>query len=333
MDALIEAAQEEGTLNVIALPPDWANYGEMLDTFSEKYDIEINSANPTAPARTSSTPWRARRARTAPPTSSTSAPPSPGRPQAQDLLAPYQVETWDEIAEDQKDPDGHWVNDYGGYISIGCNASVIAECPTSFAGPARPAVRRPGRPQRQPDPGGGGVQRGVGGVAGQRRQPRRHRPGHRLLRPGEGRRQLQPGRDHPGHDPERGDPARHRLGLPQRLLHRDLRRGGRRVGGQRPERRAVRRLLQPGHQQVRPAPGGGPALAGVPLQRRGAEHLAEGRRPAGPAAGDGGGRHRRRRRARRRCRRSRARPSSRRRSRRSAAQAVVAERWNAEISG
>ena len=46
MDALVEAAQEEGELNVIALPPDWANYGEMLDTFSEKYGIEINSASP-----------------------------------------------------------------------------------------------------------------------------------------------------------------------------------------------------------------------------------------------------------------------------------------------
>ena len=43
MDALIEAAQEEGTLNVIALPPDWANYGEIIDTFAEKYDIEVNS--------------------------------------------------------------------------------------------------------------------------------------------------------------------------------------------------------------------------------------------------------------------------------------------------
>ena len=27
MDALVAAAQEEGVLNVIALPPDWANYG------------------------------------------------------------------------------------------------------------------------------------------------------------------------------------------------------------------------------------------------------------------------------------------------------------------
>ncbi|MET0990443.1 MAG: ABC transporter substrate-binding protein, partial [Glaciihabitans sp.] len=28
-DALIEAAQAEGELNVIALPDDWANYGEI----------------------------------------------------------------------------------------------------------------------------------------------------------------------------------------------------------------------------------------------------------------------------------------------------------------
>src|SRR5688500_2402267 len=46
MDQLIAAAQEEGELNVIALPPDWANYGEMLETFEEKYDIKINSASP-----------------------------------------------------------------------------------------------------------------------------------------------------------------------------------------------------------------------------------------------------------------------------------------------
>jgi len=30
MDALVAAAKKEGTLNVIALPPDWANYGEMI---------------------------------------------------------------------------------------------------------------------------------------------------------------------------------------------------------------------------------------------------------------------------------------------------------------
>ena len=46
MDALVEAAQEEGELNVIALPPDWANYGEIIKAFADKYDIKVNSDQP-----------------------------------------------------------------------------------------------------------------------------------------------------------------------------------------------------------------------------------------------------------------------------------------------
>ena len=46
MNKLITAAKAEGTLNVIALPPTWANYGAILNTFSKKYGIKINSANP-----------------------------------------------------------------------------------------------------------------------------------------------------------------------------------------------------------------------------------------------------------------------------------------------
>ena len=41
--------------------------------------------------------------------------------------------TWDDIPDNQKDADGHWYNDYGGFISIGCNAQVVAKCPTTFA--------------------------------------------------------------------------------------------------------------------------------------------------------------------------------------------------------
>ncbi|MEU1950132.1 ABC transporter substrate-binding protein, partial [Streptomyces sp. NPDC020125] len=31
MDALVAAAKKEGKLNAIALPRDWANYGEIID--------------------------------------------------------------------------------------------------------------------------------------------------------------------------------------------------------------------------------------------------------------------------------------------------------------
>jgi putative spermidine/putrescine transport system substrate-binding protein len=132
MDALIEAAQEEGVLNVIALPPDWANYGEMLETFSDKYGIEINSASPDGSSQDELNAVTSQRGQDRAPDVLDLGTAFARQAQAQDLLAPYQVATWDEIPEGQKDPEGHWYNDYGGYISIGCNATVIAECPTSF---------------------------------------------------------------------------------------------------------------------------------------------------------------------------------------------------------
>lgn len=132
MDALIEAAQAEGTLNVIALPPSWANYQEMLDTFSEKYDIEIDSANPDGSSQDEVNAVTSQKGQDRAPDVLDLGTSFAKQAAAQDLLASYQVETWDDIPENQKDPEGRWYNDYGGYISIGCNATVIAECPTSF---------------------------------------------------------------------------------------------------------------------------------------------------------------------------------------------------------
>jgi ABC-type Fe3+ transport system substrate-binding protein len=133
MDALVKAAQEEGELNVIALPPDWANYGEMLDAFSKKYDIKINSASPDGSSADEVNAVTSQRGQDRAPDVLDLGLSFARQAQAQDLLAPYQVETWDEIADDQKDPDGHWYNDYGGYLSIGCNATIVAECPTTMA--------------------------------------------------------------------------------------------------------------------------------------------------------------------------------------------------------
>ena len=132
MDSLVEAAKAEGTLNVIALPRDWANYGEVLDSFGEKYGIEINEATPDGSSQDELNAVESQKGQERAPDVLDLGTSFAQQAAAQDLLAPYQVETWDEIAEDQKDPEGHWYNDYGGYISIGCNASVIAQCPTSF---------------------------------------------------------------------------------------------------------------------------------------------------------------------------------------------------------
>jgi len=123
MDGLIEAAQEEGELNVIALPPDWANYGEIISTFEEKYDIEVNSDQPDAASQDE--------INAANDLAGTDRAPDVfdlGQSVAlanTDMFAPYTVETFDEIPAEFKDPDGTWVNDYGGYMSIGYDSAKV----------------------------------------------------------------------------------------------------------------------------------------------------------------------------------------------------------------
>ncbi len=48
MADLVAAAQAEGKLTTIALPHDWCNYGEMIETFKAKYGLEVNELDPNA---------------------------------------------------------------------------------------------------------------------------------------------------------------------------------------------------------------------------------------------------------------------------------------------
>jgi putative spermidine/putrescine transport system substrate-binding protein len=128
MDALEKAAKEEGELNVIALPPDWANYANVIKGFSEKYDIKVNSAQPDAASQDEINTAKSLK----------------GTDRAPDvfdlgqsvalantaMFAKYKVSSWDEIPADFKDPDGAWVNDYGGYMSIGYDSSKVPDVTT-----------------------------------------------------------------------------------------------------------------------------------------------------------------------------------------------------------
>jgi ABC-type Fe3+ transport system substrate-binding protein len=132
MDALVKAAQKEGELNVIALPPSWANYEEMLKTFGDKYKIKINSANPDGSSQDEVDAVSSQKGQDRAPDVLDLGTSFAKQAAAQKLLAPYKVATWDDIPKNQKEPDGLWFNDYGGFISIGCNASIVSKCPTTF---------------------------------------------------------------------------------------------------------------------------------------------------------------------------------------------------------
>ncbi len=121
MSALVTAAKQEGTLNVIALPADWANYGTIIKDFTAKYGIKVNSANPTGSSQDEVNAVKQENGTSAAPDvldvgmsvalANTS------------LFAPYEVSTWSSIPAAQKAPDGVWVQDYGGYMSIGYNSA------------------------------------------------------------------------------------------------------------------------------------------------------------------------------------------------------------------
>jgi len=117
MSKLVAAAKKEGTLNVIALPPTWANYGTIIKDFTAKYGIKVNSANPDGTSQDEVNAVKQE--------NGTSAAPDVldiGQAVAlanTSLFAPYKVSTWSNIPTAQKDAGGLWYEDYGGYMAVG----------------------------------------------------------------------------------------------------------------------------------------------------------------------------------------------------------------------
>ena len=123
MDALVAAAKKEGQLNVIALPDNWANYGEIKAAFEKKYGITVNSADPDiSSAEEIAAADNLKGQDTAPDvfdlgTAVTLA--------STDYFAPYQVSNWAEIPDENKESTGLYVNDYTGSMSIGYNSNDV----------------------------------------------------------------------------------------------------------------------------------------------------------------------------------------------------------------
>jgi putative spermidine/putrescine transport system substrate-binding protein len=142
MDALVAAAKAEGTLNIIAVPRTWAGYGAIIDAFTAKYGIKINSENPDGSSGDEMTAITSTKGQaTAPDVVDIGNSYALSGAQAGDF-APYKVATWTDIPDAQKDSGGLWYSDYGGYISIGCNAAKAgAACPTTIKGLDNPAFK------------------------------------------------------------------------------------------------------------------------------------------------------------------------------------------------
>jgi putative spermidine/putrescine transport system substrate-binding protein len=140
MTDLTAAAKNEGTLNTIALPPDWANYGEIMSTFQSKYGIKINNANPNGSSAEENQAVVSLKGQSRAPDVLDVGPSFAADGKNKGLYANYKNSNWDTIPDNLKDADGAWVGDYWGAVSLGANTKV-APLPASFADLKKPEYK------------------------------------------------------------------------------------------------------------------------------------------------------------------------------------------------
>ncbi len=129
---LVAAAKKEGHLNTIALPPDWANYGEMLSTFQKKYGIGITNDNPNGSSAQENQSVRSLKGDSRAPDVVDVGPSFAVDGTREGLYGRYFVTEFSTIPRAMKDTRGYWWGDYWGAISIGYNQNVISTPPKSF---------------------------------------------------------------------------------------------------------------------------------------------------------------------------------------------------------
>jgi len=122
VDAVCAAGKAEGQVTLIATPPDWANYGQMITDFQNKYGIKVQSDQPDADSQTE--------INTAKQLAGTGRQPDIfdlGTVVAlanTDVYAPYKPATWADIPDANKEPTGLWINNYTGFETISYDAKL-----------------------------------------------------------------------------------------------------------------------------------------------------------------------------------------------------------------
>jgi putative spermidine/putrescine transport system substrate-binding protein len=122
VDAVCAAGKTEGQVNIIATPPDWANYGQIITDFSAKYGIKVQSDKPDGNGQDE--------INAATQLAGTGRQPdifdigSSLVAAHTDMFTPYKVATWADIPDANKDSTGLWVNNYTGFVSIGYDTKL-----------------------------------------------------------------------------------------------------------------------------------------------------------------------------------------------------------------
>jgi putative spermidine/putrescine transport system substrate-binding protein len=145
---LVAACKKEGTVTIIATPPNWANYGEIFADFQATTGASINSLNPNGGSKDELAAIEANKDNKG--------------PQAPDIVdvgysygatgvaagdyQPYKFSTWDKMPDTvlglpSKDPNGMWSVAYYGTLVFETNAAVVQNPPQNWADLLKPEYK------------------------------------------------------------------------------------------------------------------------------------------------------------------------------------------------
>jgi putative spermidine/putrescine transport system substrate-binding protein len=130
MDALIAGAQKENKIVSYGMPDYWANLGEIWSTFMEKYDVaehedaDLSSAQEIAK-------FLAEAENPIGDIGDIGMQFAPTAIQF-DVVAPFKNDTWDQIPDWAKHPDGLWAVQYYGNLVFLVNTDLVDPVPRSF---------------------------------------------------------------------------------------------------------------------------------------------------------------------------------------------------------
>jgi putative spermidine/putrescine transport system substrate-binding protein len=141
MAKLIAAAKKEGAINVIALPPDWANYGEIMKRFQTKYGLNLTNASPDATSAQENQAIVSLKGQSREPDAVDVTGSIAQEGKKQGLYQPYKVSTWSTIPKSLKDSAGYYYGDYWGAMSFLAITSITKEAPKDWSDLLSPKLR------------------------------------------------------------------------------------------------------------------------------------------------------------------------------------------------
>jgi len=130
---MVAEARKEGHLNLIATPPEWANYAEIIPTFSKKYGIPNTVDNPEGSSGDEVQAVISLKGQSRAPDAVDVSPTFAVTPANQGLYDKYYVTEWKSIPRAMKDGRGYWAADIFGSMAFGANLSVVPSVPKDWS--------------------------------------------------------------------------------------------------------------------------------------------------------------------------------------------------------